>query len=126
MSNCSRRGVQQKFPTQTGAVLLLLLTACLATPAFGQAAPRPTDTPAQTLPPLSGASASNASETPGSAPLRVLVGKSLLINTNGDRIKRISVTDQNIADAIPVSPTQILVHGKSAGEVSLLIWDEVE
>jgi len=25
-----------------------------------------------------------------------------------------------------VTPTQILVHGRSAGEVSLLIWDELE
>ena len=66
-----------------------------------------------------------ASEGTGSAPLRVMVGKSLLINTS-DRIKRISVTDPNVADALPVSPTQILVHGRSAGEVSLLIWDELE
>jgi pilus assembly protein CpaC len=49
-----------------------------------------------------------------------------LINTNGNRIKRISVTDSAVADAIPISPTQILVHGRSAGEVSLLIWDEAE
>jgi pilus assembly protein CpaC len=54
-----------------------------------------------------------------------MVGKSLLINTS-DRIKRISVTDPDVADAFPVSTTQILVHGKSAGEVSLLIWDELE
>lgn len=129
MSNCSRRGVQQEMTTQTAAVLLMLLAACFAVPAFGQqTTPPPSDTPLQTLPPLSSAQPSSTSqaETPGSAPLRVLVGKSLLINTNGDRIKRISVTDQNIADAIPVSPTQILVHGKSAGEVSLMIWDEVE
>ena len=66
------------------------------------------------------------SERPARRPLRVLVGKSLLINTKGDRIKRISVTDSAVADAIPISPTQILVHGRSAGEVSLLIWDEVE
>jgi len=129
MSKCSPHGVQQKLTIQSAAVLLMMLAACLGVPAFGQqATPTPTDTPLQTLPPISGAPASSASqpEAPGSAPLRVLVGKSLLINTNGDRIKRISVTDQNIADAIPISPTQILVHGKSAGEVSLLIWDEAE
>jgi len=129
MSNCSRRGVQQKLTTQSAAILVMLLIACLVMPAFGQqTTPPPTGTPLQTLPPVSSASPSSSSqsETPGAAPLRVLVGKSLLINTNGDRIKRISVTDDTVADAIPVSPTQILVHGKSAGEVSLLIWDEVE
>jgi pilus assembly protein CpaC len=61
----------------------------------------------------------------GSAPLRVMVGKSLLINTT-QRLKRISVTDPGIAYAQVVTPTQILVHGKSPGEVSLLIWDELE
>ena len=57
--------------------------------------------------------------------MRVLVGKSLLINTT-ERLKRISVTDDTIADATPITPTQILVHGRAAGEVSLLIWDELE
>jgi pilus assembly protein CpaC len=64
-------------------------------------------------------------ESQGSAPLRVLVGKSILINTT-ERIKRVSVTDSAIADPIVVAPTQILVHGRSAGEVSLLIWDELD
>jgi len=65
------------------------------------------------------------SETQGSAPLRVMVGKSLLINTT-ERLKRVSVTDPNVADALVVTPTQILVHGRAPGEVSLLIWDELE
>ena len=54
-----------------------------------------------------------------------MVGKSLLINTT-ERLKRVSVTDPNVADAIVVTPTQILVHGRAPGEVSLLIWDEAE
>jgi pilus assembly protein CpaC len=54
-----------------------------------------------------------------------MVGKSLLINTT-ERLKRISVTDSSIASATVITPTQILVHGRSPGEVSLLIWDELE
>jgi pilus assembly protein CpaC len=65
------------------------------------------------------------SETAGSAPLRVMVGKSLLINTT-ERLKRVSVTDPTIADPQVISPTQILIHGRAPGEVSLLIWDELE
>ncbi|MFZ0774196.1 MAG: type II and III secretion system protein family protein [Candidatus Sulfotelmatobacter sp.] len=61
----------------------------------------------------------------GSAPLRVMVDKSLLINTT-EQIKRISVTDPSVAYATPITPTQILVHGRAPGEVSLLIWDELE
>ena len=64
-------------------------------------------------------------EQQGPAPLRVMVGKSLLINTT-ERLKRVSVTDPSVADALVVTPTQILVHGRSPGEVSLVIWDEAE
>jgi len=71
-----------------------------------------------TLPPQS-------AQPQGSAPLRVMVDKSLLINTT-ERLKRISVTDPSVAYATVITPTQILVHGRSPGEVSLLIWDELE
>jgi len=54
-----------------------------------------------------------------------MVDKSLLINTT-ERLKRISVTDPSVAYATVITPTQILVHGRSPGEVSLLIWDELE
>ncbi len=54
-----------------------------------------------------------------------MVGKSLLINTT-ERLKRVSVTDPAVADALVVTPTQVLVNGLAPGEVSLLIWDELE
>lgn len=84
-------------------------------------------TPAQN-PPAAGQSSNQTTLPPqnqGSMPLRVMVGKSLLINTT-ERLKRISITDPAIAYAQVVTPTQILVHGRSPGEVSLLIWDELE
>ncbi|MGC1977732.1 MAG: type II and III secretion system protein family protein [Candidatus Sulfotelmatobacter sp.] len=71
-----------------------------------------------TLPPQS-------AQPSGSAPLRVMVDKSLLINTT-ERLKRISITDPTVAYATVITPTQILVHGRAPGEVSLLIWDELE
>lgn len=61
----------------------------------------------------------------GPAPLRVMVGKSILVNT-ADRLRRVSVTDPSVADALVVTPTQVLVHGRGPGEVSLLLWDEQE
>src|SRR5581483_3987189 len=97
-------------------------------PAAGQAQ-APAEAPVQTAPAQSNPSATAnlppQNETAGSAPLRVMVGKSLLINTT-ERLKRVSVTDPEVADAIVVTPTQILVQGKAPGEVSLLIWDELE
>jgi pilus assembly protein CpaC len=46
--------------------------------------------------------------------------------TSPTRIKRISIADPAIADAIVVSPNQVLVNGKAAGGVSLLVWDEAD
>jgi pilus assembly protein CpaC len=89
------------------------------------------DTPASPNPnpaaqPSSGTpAASGQSVSEGAAPLRVMVGKSLLINTT-ERLKRVSVTDPSVADALVVTPTQVLVNGLAPGEVSLLIWDELE
>src|SRR5450432_1522720 len=113
-----------------------LLTAVLCGFAVAQNAPPSTppadappataagtpDTAATTLPPQA---TSPSAEPQGSAPLRVMVGKSLLINTS-ERLKRISVTDPAVADALVVTPTQVLVHGRAPGEISLLIWDELE
>jgi len=87
----------------------------LATQASSQENPSAPQAPAK----------AQAPETPGAAPLRVMVGKSLLIKTT-ERLKRVSVTDPSVADALVVTPTQVLVNGLAPGEVSLLIWDEVE
>ena len=89
-----------------------------ASPGQQPAIPAQVEHPAETSIP-------SRAEPTGAAPLRVMVGKSLLINTS-ERLKRVSVTDPAIADIEVLTPTQILVHGRAAGEVSLLIWDELE
>ncbi len=57
--------------------------------------------------------------------LHLLVGRSLVINSP-TRIKRISVADPAILEAIVVTPNEILINGKAPGSVSLLLWDEAE
>src|SRR5262245_26661296 len=57
--------------------------------------------------------------------LHLLVGRSLVI-TSPSRIKRISLADPDIAEALVVSRTQVLVNGKKPGGVSLLVWDEAD
>ena len=57
--------------------------------------------------------------------LHLLVGRSLVI-TSPSRIKRVSLADPDIAEALVVSPTQVLVNGKKPGGVSLLVWDETD
>jgi pilus assembly protein CpaC len=51
------------------------------------------------------------------------VGRSIVI-TSPARIKRVSIADPTIAEAIVVSPNQVLVNGKTPGGVSLIVWDE--
>src|SRR5258708_15351365 len=106
----------------TGAVLLCIapVLAQPADPAGSQNPPVSTAAPVQ-----SAAIGATTQEAPGAAPLRVMVGKSLLINTT-ERLKRVSVTDPSVADALVVTPTQVLVNGLAPGEISLLIWDEAE
>ena len=69
------------------------------------------------VPPQAGAPAASAEA------LHLLVGRSLVISSQA-RIFRISVADPTIVDALVVSPTQILISGKSPGVASLVIWDE--
>jgi pilus assembly protein CpaC len=78
-------------------------------------------TPAQ--PPQAGPGRT-AQESEAPQVLHLLVGRSLVI-TSPNRIKRVSLADPTIAEAIVVSPTQVVVNGKAPGGVSLIIWDEV-
>lgn len=91
---------------------------------------------AQEQSPAAPAPSSAASPAPAQAPsqaqdsseaqtLHLLVGRSLVI-TSPSRIKRVSLADPEIAEAIVVSPTQVLVNGKRPGGVSLLLWDETD
>ncbi len=66
-----------------------------------------------------------AQQAPGTHTLHLLVGRSLVI-TSPTPIKRVSVADPNIVEAVVVSPYQVLLNGKVPGGVSLLIWDETD
>jgi pilus assembly protein CpaC len=112
----------------TTVVLSVVLAGiALPRPALAQAEAAPQSAAPQepAAPPTSQTTLPAQSSQQGAAPLRVMVDKSLLINTT-ERLKRISVTDPNVAYATVITPTQILVHGRAPGEVSLLIWDELE
>src|SRR5208283_5439006 len=136
----SQRSEFMKALTLVAAVVLLGATSVFAltvapqgtpgpdpatAPGSSQNAPSQNPDAAPAAQPTPATSATSQSVTAGAAPLRVMVGKSLLINTT-ERLRRVSVTDPSVADALVVTPTQVLVNGLSPGEVSLLIWDELE
>lgn len=53
--------------------------------------------------------------------IAVAVGRSVIVETMWD-VTRIAVTDPAIADALVVQPREILIDGKSAGTISLILW----
>jgi len=67
---------------------------------------------------------SQMQQAPGEAEaLHVLVGQSLEVSSPAP-IKRFSVANPGIIDAVEENPNQILVNGKAPGSVSLVVWDE--
>ena len=54
--------------------------------------------------------------------LTVIASKSIIVNT-AEPIERVAVTSTEIADALVISPQQVMINGKSPGIVSLILWD---
>lgn len=75
---------------------------------------------------LSGAAPALAQEEEGSHPrLMLTAGRSRVLMTDFD-VTRIAITNPDIADAVVVQPREILVDGKAAGTVSLIIWGDAQ
>ncbi len=55
--------------------------------------------------------------------LFVTVGKSLVVDSPIN-IQRVSVANGDLAEALAVNPREVLVNGKSAGETSMIIWQQ--
>lgn len=61
----------------------------------------------------------------GITDIRATVGKSQIVQF-AQPIKRLSITDPALADLILLSPTEMILNGKTAGVTSLIIWDELD
>ena len=53
--------------------------------------------------------------------MTLTAGRSTVVETDFD-ITRIAVTNPAVADAVVVQPREILIDGKGAGTVSLIVW----
>ncbi|MBV8827669.1 MAG: type II and III secretion system protein family protein [Acidobacteriaceae bacterium] len=60
--------------------------------------------------------------TNGPLAVTVTVSKSVVIE-HGTSLKRISVSNPDIAEAVAVSSTEVLINGKSPGDTTLMMWD---
>jgi pilus assembly protein CpaC len=52
----------------------------------------------------------------------LLVGRSAVVEV-GAPITRVSLTSSDVADALVTSPSQLLVHGKVPGSISMFVWN---
>jgi len=110
--------------------LVALVVVIIGQSAIAAQQPLPSQAPTaatQAVPiqqaPASQSAPSGESEAPQT--LHLLVGRSIVISSP-TRIKRVSLADPTIAEAVVVSPTQVLVNGKAPGGVSLVLWDEAD
>src|SRR5271155_4988152 len=69
------------------------------------------------------AAASTLFAQSGPEEIRLTVGKSIVIDYPAD-IARISTSNPDIVDASPVTGREVLVHGKSFGTVTLVVWSK--
>jgi pilus assembly protein CpaC len=90
------------------SLLLMFLIICALSAAQAQAPQDPAATP-------------HASTQDSANELFVAIGKSVLIDI-ASPIQRIAVGLGDVAEATAVSPQEILVNGKAAGDTSLIVW----
>lgn len=95
-------------------VLIALLSGLLAAFCARQVA-RAQATPS--TPPAPAASFADSTNE-----VAVTVGKSVLVDC-AQPIQRVAIGTGEIAEAMAVSPTEIMLSGKAPGETSLIIWD---
>jgi len=57
--------------------------------------------------------------------LRIFAGRSMILQSRTS-MKRVSITDPEIASTMVISPTQLMIHGLKPGTVTLLLWDSEE
>ena len=55
--------------------------------------------------------------------LRVVKGKSIVLNYR-EKIETVSLANEDIADVVSVTPTELVVIGKEVGMTSLIVWGE--
>jgi pilus assembly protein CpaC len=72
-----------------------------------------------------GPSSGTPQETTGlvTKDLSVTVGKSLVVDSPVN-IQRVSVANPSLAEAVAISPKELLVNGLAAGETTVIIWQQ--
>jgi pilus assembly protein CpaC len=59
----------------------------------------------------------------GARDLNVTAGKSVLVDSAAT-IERVSVANGDFAEAVVITPHEVMVNGKAAGQTSLIVWQQ--
>ena len=102
-------------PATTAALVVAIIVILVAAPRAQQ--PAPTFAASAAAP-----AAAPAAMMDAPTDVDLLVGRSTVLNV-GAPIARVSLTVPDIADAMVTAPTQLLIHGKQPGTISLFVWD---
>jgi pilus assembly protein CpaC len=100
--------VRAKPPTTIACISFLSIAVCAAS-----------NLPAQNA---SAAPPAGAMHQDSANELSVAVGKSVLVDC-ARPVSKVAVGLADVAEVEAMSPTEIMVNGKTAGETSLIIWD---
>jgi pilus assembly protein CpaC len=68
------------------------------------------------------AAAANAVIDTPATPVHIVTGRSTVLEI-GEPISRVSLTNPDIADAMVTSNSQLLLHGKAPGTISMFVWE---
>jgi antitoxin (DNA-binding transcriptional repressor) of toxin-antitoxin stability system len=110
------------FGLLVGTGLVLTLAGAVAWSQQAQEREQASQAPSQSQQPPTQDSQTQQASVDAEA-LHVLVGQSLEVSSPAP-IKRFSVANPGIIDAVEENPNQIQVIGKAPGAVSLVVWDE--
>ena len=109
-----RRATNER-PATTAALVVAIIVILVAAPRAQQ--PAPTFAASAAAP-----AAAPAAMMDAPTDVDLLVGRSTVLNV-GAPIARVSLTVPDISDAMVTAPTQLLIHGKQPGTISLFVWD---
>lgn len=65
--------------------------------------------------------AASVGAAPEASEVTLLVGRSTVLDVPGP-ISRVSLTSPDVADAMVTTPSQVLIHGKTVGTISMFVW----
>ncbi len=68
-----------------------------------------------------GSPAPTQSEISGASEIPMTIGQSIALDVP-DEIQRVSITDDEVADAVPISTREVLINAKAEGVTSLVLW----